>query len=93
MLLQPVAPHTGLQRGLVLPDDATIELSVKDGNNVMLSVDGFVEKDFGSSDKVVITVSPHVVRFLREKPSTIFYSSLTRRLGLEKLSIHDQRHS
>lgn len=91
MLLQPVAPHTGLQRGLVLPEDATIELSVKDAENVMLSVDGFVEKDFKANDKVVITVSPNVVKFLREKPSATFYSSLTRRLGLEKSSIPNQR--
>lgn len=87
MLLQPVASHTGLQHGLVLPEDATIELSVKDAENVMLSVDGFVEKDFKANDKVVITVSPNVVKFLREKPSATFYSSLTRRLGLEKSSI------
>ncbi len=90
MLIQPVAAHTGMQNGLVLPEDSVIELRANDGHNVMLSVDGFVDESFGVNDRVVITRSPHVVRFLRASPPSVFYTTLTQRLGLET---HEMYHS
>ena len=82
MLVQPVAAHTGLREGLVLPEDSVIELRAGDGRRAMLSVDGFQDARLDPDDKVSIRRSPYVARFLRANPPGSFYTSLMRRLGL-----------
>lgn len=83
-LIQPVAAHTGLRTGLVLPEDSVIELKPSEGEDAQLSVDGFPDTTVGANDTVTITKSPYTARFLRSHPATTFYTSLTRRLGLEQ---------
>lgn len=82
MLMQPVAAHTGLRSGLVLPENAEIELRAGDGHDAALSVDGFADAHLAPNDRVVIRRSPHVTRFLRRHPPGAFYAALTRRLGI-----------
>ena len=82
MMLQPVAPHTGLRDGLVLPHDTEVTLSATDGKHASLSVDGMEDVDLEPDFKVNIRRSPYVARFLRSNPRTAFYDQLTRRLGL-----------
>ena len=81
VLVQPVAAHTGLREGLILPEDSVIELSAGDGRQAMLSVDGFQDARLDPDDKVSISRSPYVARFLRANPPSSFYTSLVRRLG------------
>ncbi len=82
MMLQPVAPHTGLRDGLVLPHDTEIALSAKDGKHASLSVDGMEDVELAPDCKVTVRRGPHQALFLRSKPRTAFYTQLTRRLGL-----------
>ena len=82
MMLQPVAAHTGLRDGLVLPHDTKVVLSAAGGVKSLLSVDGMDDVELGPSFKVSISRSPHEALFLRAKPRTAFYRELTRRLGL-----------
>ena len=82
MMLQPVAAHTGLRDGLVLPEDTEIVLSTSDDKLALVSVDGLEDVELPSGSKVRISRSPHEARFLRSKPRTAFYNELTRRLGL-----------
>ena len=82
MMLQPVAPHTGLRDGLVLPHDTEVTLSATDGKHASLSVDGMEDVELEPDFKVNIRRSPYVARFLRSNPRTAFYDQLTRRLGL-----------
>ena len=82
MLLQPVAAHTGLQDGLILPEESVVELRAKDGHEAKISVDGFQETTLEPGDKVTVKRSPHVARFLRAQPPSAFYATLTQRLGL-----------
>ncbi len=82
IMLQPVAPHTGLRDGLVLPHDTEVVLAVRDGRYAALSVDGMEEIELKPDYRVTICRSPHEVKFLRSKPRTAFYTQLTRRLGL-----------
>jgi NAD+ kinase len=82
MMLQPVAPHTGLRDGLVLPHDTEVTLSATDGKHASLSVDGMEDVELEPDFKVNIRRSPYVARFLRSNPRTAFYNQLTRRLGL-----------
>ena len=82
MMLQPVAPHTGLRDGLVLPHDTEVTLSATDGKHASLSVDGMEDVELEPDFKVNIRRSPYVARFLRSNPRTAFYDQLTRRLVL-----------
>ncbi len=82
MMLQPVAAHTGLRDGLVLPDDTEIVLSTAEDKTALVSVDGMEDVELRPGSKVRISRSPHEARFLRSKPRTAFYNELTRRLGL-----------
>ena len=82
MMLQPVAAHTGLRDGLVLPHDTEIILSTGEDKSALVSVDGLEDVALPPGSKVRISRSPHEAMFLRSKPRTAFYDELTRRLGL-----------
>ena len=82
MMLQPVAAHTGLRDGLVLPDDTRIVLSAGEDKAALVSVDGLEDVALPPGSKVRVSRSPHQALFLRSKPRTAFYDELTRRLGL-----------
>ena len=82
MLVQPVAPHTGLREGLIFPEQSVIELRARGGVRPTLSVDGSQETDLASDERVVVRRGPHVARFLRGQDPVAFYTALTRRLGL-----------
>ena len=82
LIVQPVAAHTGLRDGLVLPEDSVIELSTSDGKPASFSIDGLEDRTLGPDSSVAVARSPYEALFLRAKPSEAFYSELTRRLGL-----------
>ena len=83
MVLKPVAPHVGLATAVVLPSSATIDLTVDSTDGAILSVDGYLDHHVQNGDGVRIRKSPKTAKFLRERSSKEFYSSLTRRLGFE----------
>ncbi len=82
MLVQPVAPHTGLREGLIFPEHSVIELRARGGVRPTLSVDGSQETDLASDERVIVRRGPHLARFLRGQDPVAFYTALTRRLGL-----------
>ena len=59
MMLQPVAPHTGLRDGLVLPHDTVVRLSATDGKHASLSVDGMADVELEPDFRVTIRRGPH----------------------------------
>ena len=79
MLIQPVAAHTGLRSGLILPDNTMLELQTSEEYEAMLSVDGFSDTLLHGDDRVTIRKSEYVTRFLRRHAPTAFYAALTRR--------------
>ena len=84
MLIQPVAAHTGLRSGLILPDYTELELQASDKHEALLSVDGFTDTLLHGEDRVSIRRSPYTTRFLRRHAPTAFYAALTRRtLGMD----------
>ena len=84
MLIQPVAAHTGLRSGLILPDYTRLELQASDNHKALLSVDGFTDTLLHGSDRVGIRKSRYATRFLRRHAHTAFYAALTRRtLGMD----------
>jgi len=80
IILEPVCSHLTLDKALVLPPEAVIQLKVATSHQAMLSIDGQVELPLRSGDKVEVKLGPYVARFLRVQPKTYFYSSLESRL-------------
>ena len=82
MMLQPVAAHTGLRDGLVLPPDTEVALTASDCERASLSVDGMEDVELEPDYIVSVRRSPREALFLRAQPRTAFYTELTGRLGL-----------
>ena len=82
MLVQPVAAHTGLRDGLVLPADSLVYLKASNEHQATLSLDGFADMTLEVGDMVTIRRSPHLALFLRAHAPSTFYAALMRRLGL-----------
>jgi len=80
IVLLPVAAHLTLSTPLVLSSTSTIELQVDFDHQAILSVDGQVETDLSSGDKIRISKSSYTANFLRIKPENYFYQMLVLKL-------------
>jgi len=80
ILLIPIAPYLSLDRAVVLPQGATVELQVFTGHQAILTVDGQYQVELQSGDLVRVTASPHVARFVRLQNRAYFYQTLLERL-------------
>jgi NAD+ kinase len=84
ILIHPVAAHTGLRTGLVLPAESVLEINASDEHNPVLSVDGFPDMQLHAKDTVTVKCSQYVARFLRAHPPNTFYTAVTNRMGLTR---------
>jgi NAD+ kinase len=82
MLIQPVAAHLSFQTGIVVPEDAVVELKVNGEHQAVLSADGFADTTLNPDDIVEVRRSPYAAKFLRREPPEAFYGNLTQRLGV-----------
>jgi NAD+ kinase len=80
IIFKPVCPHLALDRAVVLPAEAELQIKVTTTHEAMLSIDGQVEMPLSSGDEVKVKRSRHVARFLRIRPKAYFYSYLESRL-------------
>lgn len=80
ILLKTVCPHLALDKALVLPPEAVIQLKVTTTHEAMISIDGQVELPLSNGNEIRVKLSPHVARFLRIQPKGYFYNSLEARL-------------
>ena len=80
ILLLPASAHLSLATPLVLPPTVTVELGVEGDHKAMLSIDGQVDMELGSGDRVQVKRSPHLARFLRIQPPAFFYRTLAQKL-------------
>ncbi len=80
ILLLAIAPHLSLARPLVLDQDDIIGLQVQTDHAAILTVDGQFLIDLQDGDRVVVTSSPHIARFVRIQPRNYFYKTLIDRL-------------
>ena len=80
IVLNPICPHPTFNNSLVLSSKSIVELKVRTDNQAVLSVDGQVNIALEGEQTVKVSISPHVARFLRLQPPTVFYSTLVERL-------------
>jgi NAD+ kinase len=80
LALTPICPHTLSNRALILPEDATIDVTVVSPKlETMLSADGQVVSDMAPGDSVRIRRSRRAVR-LMQLAGTSFCETLRRKL-------------
>ena len=82
ILVVPVAPHLSLERPLVLPEGAMVEVIVTPDSqtDVVLATDGIPMGNLCSGDQITVKASEHVSRFVRLRERNYFYRSLLDRL-------------
>ncbi len=80
MVLTPLAPHLGQTNSLVLLPTSVIELALDPAQRAVLSIDGESNVDLEPGQVVRVTMSPHIVRFLRLPGDPGFYDRVAVRL-------------
>lgn len=82
ILIVPVAPHLSLDRSIVLPGESQVEVIVSPTREIdmALSADGVLLCSLQPNDRVRVTASPYISRFVRLGDRRYFYRSLLDRL-------------
>lgn len=82
ILIVPVAPHLSLDRPIVLPEGATVEVVVSEETRTetVVAADGAALGDLRPHDRVRVQASERVSRFVRLRERNYFYRSLLDRL-------------
>jgi NAD+ kinase len=80
ILLIAIAPHLSIDRAIVLPQGATVEVIARTDHQAILSADGQYEVPLQDGDVVGVCNSQFVTRFVRVQPKHYFYTSLMRRM-------------
>jgi NAD+ kinase len=80
LLLIPVAAHLSLDRAIVLPETATVEIQVSTDNRAILTIDGQFEVALQDGDTVAVSAGAGASHFVRTQDKTYFYRSLMERL-------------
>jgi NAD+ kinase len=80
ILLIAIAPHLSIDRAIVLPQGAAVEVIVHTDHQAILSSDGQVEVPLLAGDRIGVRMSDHSARFVRLRPPGYFYASLMARM-------------
>jgi len=80
-LLVPISPHLSLDRPIVLPPDATVEVFVRTEHEAVFSIDGQTSRPLQDRDSLRVHISRHVAQFVRLTPHTHFYKNLADRMA------------
>ena len=80
ILLIPIAPHLSIDRAIVLPMGATVEVLARTDHQAILSADGQYEVELQDGDEVLARMSAFLTRFVRARPRNYFYMSLMQRM-------------
>lgn len=63
-LITPICPHTLTSRPIVIPDTFTIDVNIKTGDDIFLTLDGQVGVPLKVADKVTIKKADYKTRFV-----------------------------
>jgi NAD kinase len=66
----------------VVPANTVVELTAHTDHEAALSIDGQEDVPMRDGDVAVMSISPHIARFLRNQKRDYFYETLLRKLRL-----------
>lgn len=91
MVLVPICPHLSLDRTIVLAEGATVAVHVESTSPGAIIVDGVTEAETQEGDRIVLSKSPHVTRFVRLYDRRQVYETLMERLKPRRIRKPDDR--
>jgi NAD+ kinase len=77
ILIVAVAPHLSVDRAIVLPEGATVSITVHTDHQAVLSPDGQPPIEMNDGDRVDAYASEHSAKFIRFQEPDYFYKNLT----------------
>jgi NAD+ kinase len=80
ILLIAIAPHLSIDRAIVLPQGATVEVIARTDHQAILSADGQYEVALEDGDRVLARMSAAHTVCVRVRPRNYFYMSLMQRM-------------
>ena len=75
-IIKAISAHPLSQSALIVEPNATVEVELKGANPAVLSIDGHVDHDLVTGDRVKVSRSTHVAHFLRLRPPNYFYGAI-----------------
>jgi NAD+ kinase len=72
LVLTPICPHTLTHRPLVMPLDTPVRVILRQGEEVMLTIDGQVGVGLERGDELTVTRSPHTVNLIHPENKNYF---------------------
>ncbi len=76
ILIVAVAPHLSLDRAVILPEGACVEITTDTDHEAVVSLDGHAPLVLKNGDKVTVKSSDYTVKFLSFKDPGYFYRNL-----------------
>jgi NAD+ kinase len=77
ILIVPVAPHLSMDHAVILPEGASVEMTVTSDHQSVMSVDGHAPVALKNGDMVRVTSSEYRVRFVVFQDPGYFYRNLS----------------
>jgi len=77
ILIMPVAPHLSMDRAVILPEGASVEITVDSDHEAVMSVDGHEPVLIGNEDRVSVKASDFTVKFVVLQDPGYFYRNLS----------------
>jgi NAD+ kinase len=77
ILIMPVAPHLSMDRAVILPEGASVVITVDSDHEAVMSVDGHEPALIRNQDRVTVTASDLSVKFVVFQEPGYFYRNLS----------------
>ena len=77
ILIVPVAPHLSMDRAVILPEGASVNITVDSDHEAVMSVDGHEPALISNQDRVTVTASDLSVKFVVFQEPGYFYRNLS----------------
>ncbi len=77
ILIVPVAPHLSMDRAVILPAGASVNIFASSDHQSVMSVDGHAPVLLQNEDRVLITASDYHVKFVMFQDPGYFYRNLS----------------
>ena len=77
ILIMPVAPHLSMDRAVILPEGASVEITVDSDHEAVMSVDGHEPVLISNKDRVSVRASDFTVKFVVLQDPGYFYRNLS----------------
>ena len=81
ILLVPIAPMFGFTRPVVLSEGTEVRFVVSTDHEAILTIDGQFDVQLQNGDEVLVQSSQCSARFLRLRPPSYFYKTLSQKFG------------